>query len=216
MPGARLAILISGRGSNMEAILQACAAPDYPAQAALVLSDRADAKGLETARAAGVTAEHITHPGPKGRAAFEAVLTARLKTAQTDLICLAGFMRMLSPAFVEEWRDLILNIHPSLLPAFPGLDTHRRALEAGVKLHGCSVHYVRAGMDDGPIVGQAAVPVLPGDSEDSLAARVLAAEHLLYPACIRMVVEGRAPVRDGVAVLESPVAAPAPLFMPPL
>lgn len=214
MGGARLAILISGRGSNMEAILKACAAPDYPASAALVLSDRADARGLETARAAGVAAEHVPHPGSKP--AFEAALTARLKDARVDLICLAGFMRMLSADFVEEWRDLILNIHPSLLPAFKGLGTHRRALEAGVKLHGCSVHYVRAGMDDGPIVGQAAVPVMPDDTEGTLAARVLAAEHRLYPACIAMVVSGRAPVRNDVVALETAAGAPAPLFMPPL
>jgi len=212
---ARLAILISGRGSNMEAILNACRAADYPAEPVLVLSDRADAAGLDTARAGGVAAEHIVHTGPKDRAAFEAALTARLKAAQIDLICLAGFMRMLSAAFVEEWRDLIVNIHPSLLPSFKGLDTHRQALEAGVKLHGCTVHYVRAGMDDGPIIGQAAVPVLPDDTEDALAMRVLSAEHRLYPACIRLVVEGRAPVRSNVAALEMAVPAAVPIFMPP-
>jgi phosphoribosylglycinamide formyltransferase-1 len=212
---ARLAILISGRGSNMEAILNACRVADYPAEPVLVLSDRPDAAGLDTARASGVAAEHIVHTGPRDRAAFEAALTARLKAAQVDLICLAGFMRMLSAGFVEEWRDLIVNIHPSLLPSFKGLDTHRQALEAGVKLHGCTVHYVRAGMDDGPIIGQAAVPVLPDDTQDALAARVLSAEHRLYPACIRLVVEGRAPVRSNVAALEMAVPAAAPIFMPP-
>ncbi len=213
---ARLGVLISGRGSNMAAILEACAAPDFPAETVLVLSDRPDAAGLETARAAGTTAEALDRTNHDSRAAFEAALDARLKSAGVDLVCLAGFMRMLSPDFVESWRDRLLNIHPSLLPDFPGLDTHRRALESGAAQHGCTVHYVRAEMDAGPIIGQAAVPVLPGDTEDALAARVLAAEHVLYPACIRLVAEGRIRVQDEIAVLEGEPGARPPLFIPAL
>ncbi len=211
----RLAILISGRGSNMAAILKACEQETFPAEVCLVVSDRPGAAGLDIARRAGIAAETVDSTGAKTREAFEAALDAKLKKADVDLICLAGFMRLLSDEFVEEWRDLILNIHPSLLPAFKGLNTHERALDAGVKLHGCTVHYVRAEMDAGPIIGQAAVPVMPSDRAETLAERVLAAEHLLYPACIRMVVEGRAPVRRDIAVLEGTDLKGSPLFMPP-
>lgn len=178
----RTAVLISGRGSNLGALLKAAAAPDYPAEIALVVSDRAEAGGLALAAAAGVPTRVL-------RAMRE--LPDVLDEAQLGLVCLAGFMRLIPAALAEHWRGRMLNIHPSLLPAFPGLDTHARALAAGVRLSGCSVHFVTAEVDAGPIVGQAAVPVLPEDTADSLAARVLAAEHRLYPRCLALVAEGR-------------------------
>jgi formyltetrahydrofolate-dependent phosphoribosylglycinamide formyltransferase len=178
----RTAVLISGRGSNLAALLHAAEAGDYPARIVLVVSDRAEAKGLEIAAAAGVPTRVI------GRVAE---LEPLLADAAVSLVCLAGFMRVLPPALVERWQGRMLNIHPSLLPAFPGLDTHRRALAAGVRLSGCSVHFVTAEVDGGPIIGQSAVPVLPQDDEESLAARVLAAEHELYPRCLALVAAGK-------------------------
>lgn len=198
----RTAVLISGRGSNLQALIAATRAPDHPAEIALVLSNRADAAGLEHAKQAGIACRVIDQRDVSAaeraaaRAAYDAALSEALEGAGIELVCLAGFMRVLSGAFVAQWRDRLINIHPSLLPAFPGLDTHERALAAGVKLHGCTVHYVREAVDSGPIIGQAAVPVLAGDTPDSLAARVLAVEHRLYPACLRLVAEGRARVVD--------------------
>lgn len=183
----RTAILISGRGSNMAALIAAAKAPDYPAEIALVLSDRADAAGLELARAAGVATDIIAWRGARERVAFEDELDQRLRRGRVELICLAGFMRILSAGFVARWPDRIINIHPSLLPAFPGLDTHARALAAGVRMHGATVHLVRAEVDAGPIVAQAELPVLPGDTAETLAARVLEAEHRLYPDALRQV-----------------------------
>jgi phosphoribosylglycinamide formyltransferase-1 len=194
MARKRVAILISGRGSNMAALIAATETPNYPAEIVLVLSDRADAAGLDRAKADGLPTEALERGSFTDRAAFEAALTARLRQARVDLVCLAGFMRLLSGAFVEEWRDRLLNIHPSLLPAFPGLETHVRALGVGVRIHGCTVHFVRATVDDGPIVAQAAVPVLSHDTADELAARVLAAEHRLYPHALALVASGRARV----------------------
>lgn len=213
---ARLGILISGRGSNMAALVTAAIQPDYPAEAALVLANRADAAGLEHAASQGVpTAVVASKPFGKDREAFERALDARLREARVDLVCLAGFMRLLTPWFVEQWRDRLINIHPSLLPAFKGLDTHARALAEGVRWHGCTVHYVRAEMDAGPIIAQAAVPVLPADDADSLAARVLAAEHRLYPLALRLVAEGRAPVVGERVMLHPSVAsAEASVFNP--
>jgi phosphoribosylglycinamide formyltransferase-1 len=199
MKRARVAVLISGRGSNMAALIAAAARPDYPAEIAAVVSNRADAGGLAHAAAAG-TATAVVESKGRDRAAFEAALDARLRDTGVDLICLAGFMRLLSPAFVETWRDRILNVHPSLLPAFPGLDTHARALAAGVRVHGCTVHFVRATVDDGPIIAQGAVPVLPTDTADTLAARVLAVEHRLYPHALALVASGRARI-DGERVM---------------
>lgn len=214
---AKLAILISGRGSNMAALLAAAAAPDYPAEAALVLANRADAAGLAHAAGQGVaTAIVESKPFGKDREAFERALDARLAEAGVDLVCLAGFMRLLTPWFVERWRDRLINIHPSILPAFKGLDTHARALADGVRWHGCTVHYVRAEMDAGPIIAQAAVPVLPGDDEDRLAARVLAAEHRLYPLAVRLVAEGRAPVVGERVMLHPSVAAAEATVLNPL
>ena len=181
----RVAILISGRGSNMEALIRSAANPSYPASIALVLSNKPDARGLETARAAGIGAVTVDQkPFGRDREAHERAIDAVLREAGIEIVCLAGYMRLLTPFLVGAWRGRMLNIHPSLLPAFPGLDTHRRALEAGVAEHGCTVHAVTEEMDAGPVLGQAAVPVLPGDTEDELAHRVLRQEHILYPSVL--------------------------------
>ena len=193
----RVGVLISGRGRNLQSLIRAAQAPDYPAEIVLVISNRAQAQGLEHARKAGIPAETIPHKDFPSREAFDAALDAALKRARVELVCLAGFMRLLTPGFVEQWRDRMLNVHPSLLPAFPGLDTHERALAAGVRFAGCTVHFVRAATDSGPIVGQAAVPVLPGDTSETLAARVLEAEHRLYPLALRLAASGRLKVVDG-------------------
>ncbi|MFP4519387.1 MAG: phosphoribosylglycinamide formyltransferase [Oceanicaulis sp.] len=195
MAKMKVAVLISGRGSNLQALLDACAHPDYPAEIVLVLSNKAGALGLEKARKAGVKATFLDHTlYGEDREGFERDLDDRLKEAGVQLIALAGFMRILTPWFVDKWKDRMINIHPSLLPSFRGVSTHERALEQGVRIHGATVHYVRADMDDGPIIGQAAVPVLPNDDADSLAARVLEAEHKLYPACLKLVADGKARV----------------------
>lgn len=214
----RVAVAISGRGSNMAALLDAATAPGYPAEIVLVVSDRPDAAGLATARRAGIEAVAVDRRAHADRSAFEAALQAELDRGAADLLCLAGFMRLLSPAFVAAWRDRMINIHPSLLPAFPGLDTHRRALEAGVRLHGCTVHFVRTEMDRGPIIVQAAVPVMEGDSPDSLAARVLAAEHRIYPRALAWLAAGRIKIEGERAMVEGldPAAAAAPLIWPPV
>jgi phosphoribosylglycinamide formyltransferase-1 len=198
----RVAILISGSGSNMEALLADMADPGHPAEPALALANRADAGGLAKAQARGVATAVVDHRPHKGdRRAFEAELDAALRAARPDLICLAGFMRVLTPDFVAGWRGRMLNIHPSLLPLFPGLDTHRRALEAGCAVHGCTVHEVTGELDAGPILGQAVVPVLPGDDAAALAARVLRQEHRLYPAALRRAAAGD---RSRFAILDQP------------
>ncbi|MEQ9643697.1 MAG: phosphoribosylglycinamide formyltransferase, partial [Alphaproteobacteria bacterium] len=186
----RVAVLISGRGSNMASLLQAAKAADYPAEVVLVLSNIADAPGLAKAREAGVETAVISHRAYADRESFEAALHERLSESKVELICLAGFMRLLTAGFVDRWRDRILNIHPSLLPAFKGLHVHERALEAGVRITGCTVHIVRADMDAGPIVGQAAVPVAGDDTPATLAARILTAEHKLYPAALAALASG--------------------------
>lgn len=199
MTRRRVAILISGGGSNMAALLASMAAPDHPARPVLVLSNVPEAGGLARARAAGVPAATVDHRcHGRDRAAFEAALDAQLEAAGADLICLAGFMRILTPGFAARRAGTMLNLHPSLLPLFPGLDTHARALAAGVAIHGCTVHEVTAALDAGPILGQAAVPVLPDDVPETLAARVVRQEHRLYPAVLRRFAEGR---RDPVALL---------------
>ena len=193
---AQVGILISGRGSNMAALVEASQADDFPAEVALVLSNRPDAAGLDYAAAKGISTAVVDHkPYGKDREAFEKAVDASLRTAGVELVCLAGFMRLLTPWFVAQWRDKLINIHPSLLPSFKGLHTHERALDAGVLLHGCTVHFVRAEMDAGPIIAQAAVPVLPGDDADALAARVLVAEHRLYPFALQLVANGTVKVR---------------------
>jgi len=194
MTRRRTAILISGRGSNMESLLRAAADPAFPAEIVGVVSNRPDAAGIGRARALGVRAEAVDHRAFAGRAGFEAALDARLRAFGADLVCLAGFMRLLTAPFVEAWRDRILNIHPSLLPSFPGLDTHARAIAAGARFAGCTVHVVRPEMDSGPIIAQAAVPILPGDDEAALSARVLAAEHRLYPMAVALYASGSARV----------------------
>ncbi|GBQ55213.1 phosphoribosylglycinamide formyltransferase [Komagataeibacter swingsii] len=183
-----IAILISGRGSNMRALIESCARPDYPARIALVLSNNPDAPGLAVARDAGLATQAIDHRDyRRDRAAHERALDAALRAAGVEYVCLAGYMRLLTPFLTTAWAGRMLNIHPSLLPAYPGLHTHERALESGARIHGCTVHWVTEGMDEGPIIGQAAVPVLEGDTPDMLGARVLRQEHRLYPAALRRV-----------------------------
>ena len=190
-PRKKTAILISGRGSNMAALIEAAKAPDYPAEIALVLSNKPDAGGLAIAVGNGIATAVIEHkPFGKDRAAFDAAMQAELDQHGIELVCLAGFMRLLSAGFCEHWFGRMINIHPAILPSFKGLDTHSRALEAGVKLHGCTTHFVTPGMDEGQIIGQAAVPVLDDDTETSLAARVLAEEHKLYPEALRLLASG--------------------------
>jgi phosphoribosylglycinamide formyltransferase-1 len=189
----RVAVLISGRGSNMTALIEAAKAKDYPAEIVVVVSNRPEAAGLGRAREAGIATALIDHAAfGKDREAFERALDAELQARQIDIVCLAGFMRLLTPWFVDRWSGRMINIHPALLPQFKGLDTHRRALEAGVEQHGATVHFVSAGMDEGPVILQKSVPVLGGDSEATLAARVLEVEHQIYPQALRMVAEGRA------------------------
>lgn len=192
----KLAVLISGRGSNLKALLAACADPGFPARVALVVSDNAEAAGLGHAETFDVPSVVIERGDYADRAAFEAALDAAIRASTVDLICLAGFMRLLSANFVQRWWNRIVNIHPSLLPAFPGLDTHERALAAGVRLSGCTVHIVRPAMDDGPILVQAAVPVLPDDTGQTLASRVLIAEHEAYPLAVRLLAERRVEIAD--------------------
>lgn len=190
----KLGILISGRGTNMAALIDACAALGFPAEVALVISNRADAAGLARAREAGIATRIIPHGDFPDRESFDAALDAALRDAGVELVCLAGFMRLLSAGFVRDWHDRAINIHPSLLPAFKGLDVQARAVAAGVRFSGCSVHFLRPAMDDGPIIVQAAVPVLADDTGDSLAARILAEEHRCYPLAVRLIAEGRARV----------------------
>ncbi|WP_041794745.1 phosphoribosylglycinamide formyltransferase [Pararhodospirillum photometricum] len=198
---ARVGVLISGRGSNMEALINACADPAFPARIVTVVSNRPDAAGLDKARQADIPAHVFDHKAFPGREAFEAALTGHLEAQGVDLVCLAGFMRLLTPGFVEHWRDRLVNIHPSLLPSFKGLDTHERALAAGVRFHGCSVHLVRADMDAGPLLVQAALAVHPDDTPDTLGRRVLALEHQAYPLALRLLAEGRVRVEGERAVI---------------
>jgi phosphoribosylglycinamide formyltransferase 1 len=201
----RVGVLLSGRGSDAMALIAAARAPTYPAEIALVMSNNPDALGLAKAQAAGVPARAIDHrPFGKDREAHERAIDQALREAGVQFVALAGYMRILTPFFVRAWSGRMINIHPSLAPLFPGLHTHRRALEAGVKLHGCSVHWVAEGVDEGALIGQAAVPVLAGDDEETLAARVLAAEHRLYPVCLAAALTGEAPAPDAAAVLANP------------
>jgi len=187
----KLAVLVSGRGSNLQALIDACAADDFPAEIALVLSNKADAYGLERARAANIPTIVLSHKNFADRESFDAAMSAKIEEAGAELVCLAGFMRLLSDGFVRQWRDRLINIHPSLLPAFKGLHVHERTIEEGARFSGCTVHFVRPAMDEGPIISQAVVPVHPTDTPDDLAARILEQEHIIYPRAVKYIAEGR-------------------------
>jgi phosphoribosylglycinamide formyltransferase-1 len=210
----KLGVLISGRGSNLQSLIDACASPGFPAEIALVISNRPDAAGLARAEKAGIRALTIDHKRYTTREAFERDMDAALREAGVGLVCSAGFMRVLTPWFVEAWWDRQLNIHPSLLPAFRGLHVHEQALAAGVRVSGCTVHFVRPEMDSGPIIAQAAVPVLTGDTPDTLAARVLEAEHKLYPLAVRLIGEGKAKIVGEQVVIDAPSRERDVLFAP--
>jgi phosphoribosylglycinamide formyltransferase 1 len=216
MQRRRVGILISGRGSNMQSLVAAMKRHDYPAEPAAVFSNRPEAGGLEWAKAQGIPTVTIDHKQYANRMAFEARLHQALLDAKVDLICNAGFMRMLTGGFVDRWRDRQLNIHPSLLPSFPGLDTHQRVLDQGALITGATVHFVRTEMDSGPIIAQTAVPVLSGDTTDSLAARVLDAEHKLYPHALELVASGRVTVNGEHIVMSRPIGKVPTLMWPPL
>jgi phosphoribosylglycinamide formyltransferase-1 len=200
MTRKRTAILISGRGSNMAALIASAADPAYPAEIVGVISDRADAAGLGIAAARGVPVQAIERKDFPSKDAHDAAIDRALDGLGVEIVALAGYMRLLTTPFVEKWQGRMINIHPALLPLFKGLDSHRRALEAGMRVHGCTVHFVTPEIDDGPIIAQAAVPVMLGDDEDALAARVLKAEHRLYPLALRLVAEGRARMEAGRVV----------------
>ena len=212
--GKKVGVLISGRGSNLAALIDACAADGFPAQISVVISSRPDAAGLAFAEAAGIPAVALDHKAYDGREAFEAELDETLKKHDIELVCLAGFMRLLTNGFVETWRDHMINIHPSLLPAYPGVNIHERVADDGVRITGCTVHYVRTDMDSGPIIAQSAVPVLSTDNADEIAARVLAAEHALYPLALRMVADGTVRV-SGERVVFSGSETEAPALYSP-
>ncbi len=210
----RVAVLISGRGSNLASLIQAARAPDYPAEIALVLSNKAAAHGLVRAHDAGIATAVISRKTFGTREEFDLAITQALKQAGVDLVCNAGFMRLHSAAFVREWHGRQLNIHPSLLPAFRGLHPQARALEAGVRIAGATVHFVSEEMDAGPIIAQGAVPVLPGDDEETLSARILAMEHRLYPLALKLVAAGDARLHNGR--VEFAGASPAPSLWAPV
>ena len=214
-PKQRVGILISGRGSNMMSLIEACRAADSPAEIAVVVSNRPEALGLIRAQELGIPAVAIDHKLFASRVPFEMRLHQALLDHKCDLICNAGFMRLLTGGFVDRWKDRHLNIHPSLLPAFPGLDIHKRVLDQGVLITGCTVHFVRVEMDAGPIIAQAAVAVLPDDTEATLAARVLQAEHKLYPHALALVASGRARVIDERVTFAAGLVAYQPSLITP-
>jgi phosphoribosylglycinamide formyltransferase-1 len=198
----KTAVLISGHGSNLQALIDACADPAFPAEICLVLSNKPGAAGLDRAKAAGLPIKAVSHREFADRESFEAAVSFELEAAGAELVLLAGFMRVLTEGFVSKWQDRLINIHPSLLPAFPGLDTHARALEAGVAQAGCTVHFVRADVDAGPTILQAAVSVTNDDTEESLAARVLEQEHKIYPEALRLIADGKVTISDGKVIVE--------------
>ncbi|SAL36350.1 phosphoribosylglycinamide formyltransferase [Caballeronia sordidicola] len=199
----KIVILISGRGTNMEAVARACVREDWPARVAAVISNRPDAAGLAFATANGIETKVVDHREFESREAFDQILARTIDSFEPDLVVLAGFMRVLTNAFVEHYAGRMINVHPSLLPCFPGLKTHQQALDAGVQIHGASVHFVTPTLDHGPIVAQAAVPVMAGDNAAALANRVLAVEHVIYPRAVRWFVEGRLAI-DGERVVLTP------------
>ena len=198
----KLAVPISGRGSNLQALIDACAKPDFPAEIVLVIANVADAQGLERAERAGIPSRVIAHRDYDSREAFDGEMTKAIEAAGADLVCLAGFMRLLSDEFVDRWRDRMINIHPSLLPAFKGLDVQARAIAAGERVSGCTVHFVRKEMDEGPIIIQATVPIHADDDADALAARILEQEHRIYPQAVRLIAEGRVRIVDEHAYID--------------
>ena len=214
MAKARVVVLISGRGSNLSAILEAAAAPDYPAAVVAVIANKADAPGLQLAAAAGVATEIVPSQGVTDRTVYDQSLLDAIDRYVPDLIVLAGFMRILTADFVNHYAGRMINIHPSLLPSFTGLHTHQRALDAGVHLHGCTVHFVTAELDHGPMIAQAAIPVWPDDTVASLAARVLAEEHRVYPAAVRWFAEGRLKVVGQRVLLDGALANDVGLIAP--
>lgn len=216
MPRLKLGVLISGRGSNLQALIASCADPSFPAEIVIVVSNKSDAKGLDHARAAGIATSVVEHGGYRDRESFDHAVHDVLEGAGVELVCLAGFMRLLSGWFVETWHDRIVNIHPSLLPSFKGIDAHAQAIAAGAKLSGCTVHIVRAEMDAGPILVQAAVPVLPGDDEDALAARILAVEHKCYPLAVKLIAEGRVRIDGDTAIVAMPGDTGGHIISPPI
>jgi len=199
MEKLKLAVLVSGRGSNLQALIDACSAPSFPAEIVLVISNKPDAHGLTRAEDAGIPTLCIDHKNYESRAEFDVQMTAAMTTFGTELVCLAGFMRLLSDEFCAHWHDRMINIHPSLLPSFKGLDVQQAALDAGVRFSGCTVHYVRPEMDSGPIIIQAAVPILADDTAASLAERILVEEHMIYPEAVRLIADGRVTVTGDCA-----------------
>lgn len=216
MQKRRVGILISGKGSNMQALVQAMRQHHFPAEPVLVVADRPSATGLAWAEAQGVPVQMIHHKEYANRMAFEARLHQALLGAGVELICNAGFMRMLTGGFVDRWKDRQINIHPSLLPSFPGLHTHQRVLDQGALITGCTVHFTRTEMDSGPIIAQAAVPVMPQDTADTLATRVLAAEHKLYPHALELVASGAITVEHERVLMAQPIGKIPTLMWPPL
>ncbi|MFO1084444.1 MAG: phosphoribosylglycinamide formyltransferase [Reyranellaceae bacterium] len=197
MAKLKVGVLISGRGSNMAALIEAAKSADYPAEIALVVSNVAEAPGVALARQAGIATAIVSHRGRPDRETFDRAVSAELERHGVELVVLAGFMRIFSPWFPERWKDRIINIHPSLLPAFKGLHVQQQAIDAGVRVSGCTVHWVTADLDSGPIIAQAAVPVLAGDTAETLAARILRQEHRLYPLVVRWIAEGRVTTQGG-------------------
>lgn len=204
MDKLKVGVLISGRGSNLQSLIDAAAAPDYPAELAVVISNVPGVAGLERATAAGIPTAVIDHRAYASREPFEAALDAVLRSAGVGLVCLAGFMRLLTGGFVENWRDRLINIHPSLLPAFRGLHVHEKVIAYGARFSGCTVHFVRPAMDDGPIIVQAVVPVRPGDDAEKLAERVLAQEHKIYTMAVRLIGEGRVSIVGERVIVDHP------------
>ena len=210
----RVAVLISGRGSNLQSLIDACRQDGFPACIVGVISNRADALGLQRAAAAGIETAVISHRDYADRSAFDAALDARIRGFDAELVCLAGFMRLLTAAFVDSWRDRLINIHPSLLPAYRGLDTQQRALDDGVRISGCTVHFVRPDMDTGPVIVQAAVPVFDDDDADRLTARILAQEHVIYPLAVKLIAENRVRIAGNRAMVDLPPGPEKALICP--
>lgn len=196
MAKLKVAVLVSGRGSNLQALIDAAKTEDYPAEIVLVFSNKEGVYGLERAKQAAIPTQTLSHKGFESREAFDKEMDAIIRRSGAEFVCMAGFMRLLSPWFVETWKDKLINIHPSLLPSFKGLDTHKRALAAGVKVAGCTVHFVRAEMDVGPIIVQAAVPVFSDDTEGLLADRILEQEHKAYPLALKLVASGKTRIEN--------------------